>query len=291
MTTAAEPIARECAVCRERGFDAASEVGRVRSNVRAFHRESFSVWRCRACGSIHAEDEVDLDRYYAAYPFFSMPDDWRLRALYDNQLRRLRRAGVGPRHRILDYGCGSGGFVRHLRRRGVHDAVGYDQYSPAFSDTNALSERYDCVLAQDVLEHVQRPREFLDTLDRLVKPGGLIALGTPNADAIRLDRHIHALHAPYHRHIFSKRALLSAGEERGWRLERYYPTQYANTLVPGLNSRFYLHYMSVCDDSLDCLMEPPRASPLFLRLASTLFWSLFGFFFAEETDVMVVFRR
>lgn len=280
-----------CVICAEPNPVSTRQRGRARSNVRAFRGTSFALWRCQRCGSIHAEEDVDLDYYYSRYPFFSLPDDWRLRVLYDNQLRRLRRAGIGPEHRILDYGCGAGAFVRHLRRRGFCHAFGYDRYSSAFADASTLRERYDCVISQDVLEHVANPGALLDELGQLVKPGGVVALGTPNAAAIRLDRHVHALHAPYHRHILSKTALLAAGTERGWRVERYYPTQYANTLVPFLNSRFYLYYMRRCDDSIDSLMETPRVVPLLARLPWTLFWGLFGFFFAEETDVMVVFRR
>ena len=145
-----------------------------------------------------------------------------------------------------------------------------------------------------MLEHVPDPGAWLDEVGRLVEPGGVIAIGTPNAEAIHLDRqarHIHALHAPYHRHIFSKQALFSAGTRRGFRIERYYRTQYANTALPFLNSRFYLYYMRLCDNSLDCLMEQPRPWPLLARLPLTLFWGLFGALFAEETDVMALFRR
>lgn len=291
MTELARVSAERCAVCGAQGVDLACERGRAFSNVRAFRHESFALWRCRYCQSIHATEAVDLAHYYARYPFFALPDDARLRLLYDNQLRRLCRAGIGPGHRILDYGCGGGAFVRHLRRRGFSQTFGYDQYSPAFGDPVALTERYDCVMAQDVLEHAEEPSALLEQLGRLVTPGGVIALGTPNAEAIQLGRHRHALHVPYHRHIFSKRALLSAGRERGWRVERYYPTQYANTPFPFLNSRFYLHYLKSCDDALDCLMEAPRTVPLLARLPLTLFWGLFGYFFAEETDVMVIFRR
>jgi 2-polyprenyl-3-methyl-5-hydroxy-6-metoxy-1,4-benzoquinol methylase len=290
VTAAAIASAAVCSACAEGAFTPA-ERGRARSNVRAFRHLAFTLWRCRRCGSIHAAEEVDLDYYYSRYPFFSLPDDWRLRALYDNQRRRLRRAGIGPEHRILDYGCGAGAFVRHLRLRGFRHVSGYDRYSAAFAEPSVLNERYDCVIAQDVLEHVLDPGAFLDVLGRLVTPGGVLAIGTPNADAIRLDRHVHALHVPYHRHIFSKRALLSAGATRGWRLQRYYSTQYANTLVPFLNSRFYLYYMSIGDDSIDSLLEAPRIDQLLARLPLTLFWGLFGFFFAEETDVMVIFRR
>jgi SAM-dependent methyltransferase len=292
ITVPASPSA--CAVCNTADADIVAEQGAVRSNVRAFKGERFAVWRCRACGSIHARDEVDLAHYYARYPFHALPDDWRMRAMYDNQIRRLRRAGVGPTHRILDYGCGAGSFLRHLAHRGFKNAVGYDAYSTKYGDASVLNEKYDCVFSQDLVEHVGAPRELLDTFDALVGNDGVIAVGTPNAAALDLtepERYVHALHAPYHRHIYSRRALVEAGERRGWRLDRYYPTQYANTLIPFLNSRFYLYYMRLFDNTLDVVIEEPKPLPLLLRLPLTLFWGFFGYFFAEETDVMAIFRK
>ncbi|HMA94040.1 MAG TPA: methyltransferase domain-containing protein, partial [Polyangiaceae bacterium] len=152
---------------------------------------------------------------------------------------------------------------------------------------------YDVVLAQDVLEHVPEPASFFSTLSELVAPGGIIAIGTPNAEALDLaqpGRYGHALHLPYHRHIFSKRALVSAGERCGWRLIRYYPKQYANTVVPFLNASFYLYYMRLRDNTLDSLIEPPRVLPLLWRIPLTLFWGLLGYFLSEETDVMAIYR-
>lgn len=287
-------LGSRCAACGAQGTHVVAEEGAARSNVRAFSRQSFAVWRCAKCLSIHARDEVDLAHYYRSYPFHALPDDWRLRVLYDQQLERLRRAGLRPEHRILDYGCGGGGFVRHLRQRGFSRAFGYDQYSADFGDASVLRQRYDCLVSQDVLEHVLEPGRLLDEFDRLVEPQGIVAIGTPNAEALDLEqpeKYVHALHLPYHRHIFSKRALLSAGSARGWQLERYYPTQYGNTPVPFMNSRFYLYYMRLGDNSLDRLVEPPKLGPLLARLPLTLFWGFFGQFLAEETDVMAVFRR
>ncbi len=262
--------------------------------MRAFATERFHVWRCGQCSSIHARDEVDLSRYYAHYPFHCTLDDWRSRAVYDNQLRRLKRVGLRPHHSILDYGCGGGGFVRHLRSRGYRNTDGFDAYSDAFGDRAALGRRYDCVFAQDVIEHVASPHDLLDELEQLTAPGGIIAIGTPNAAAIDLiepERTVHALHVPYHRHILSKQALLDAGRLRGWWLERYYATEYGNTLVPYLNAPFMSYYMRVLDNSIDCLFEPPRMMPFVLRLPFTLFWGWFGYFFAPETDVMAIFRK
>jgi 2-polyprenyl-3-methyl-5-hydroxy-6-metoxy-1,4-benzoquinol methylase len=270
------------------------EEAAVRSNVRAFASERFHVWRCGQCHSIHARDEVDLDRYYADYPFHHLPEDWRTRAIYDNQLRRLKRAGLRPDHSILDYGCGGGGFLRHLRRRGYRNAVGYDAYSEGAGDRAALERRYDCVFAQDVIEHVSSPHALLDEFATLTAPGGIMAIGTPNAAAIDLidsERTVHALHLPYHRHILSKQALIEAGLQRGWYLLRYYGTEYGNTLVPYLNAPFMSYYMRVMDNSIDCLFERPRLMPLVLRLPLTLFWGWLGYFLAPETDVMAIFRK
>lgn len=281
-----------CNICGCEGL--IREEAWVRSNVRAFAAERFHVWRCGQCNSIHACDEVDLTHYYADYPFHRTPEDWRLRAVYDNQLRRLKRAGLRRHHSILDYGCGGGGFVRHLRRRGYRDAVGFDAYAEGAGDRSALQRRYDCVFAQDVIEHVSSPQDLLDEFAGLTTPGGIMAIGTPNATAIDLidsERTVHALHLPYHRHILSKQALIDAGQRRGWHLERYYRTEYANTLVPYLNAPFMTYYMRVLDNSIDCLFERPRLMPFVLRLPLTLFWGWFGYFFAPETDVMAIFRK
>ncbi len=285
---------RVCVVCEAESPEGAAEEASVHSNVRAFWNESFSIWRCPKCKSLHARDEVDLAHYYAKYPFHAMAADWRLHAMYENQLARLRHAGVDPSHRILDYGCGGGQFVKFLRGKGFESVTGFDEYSSEYGDKKVLGEQYDCILSQDVIEHVASPNALITEFERLTHPGSVIALGTPNADNIDLTRSeafVHALHAPYHRHILSKDALLSAGKRVGWNLVRFYPTMYSNTRVPFLNERFVLYYTSITDGTLDSIFEPVRAAALMVRAPLTLFWGLFGSFFSRGTDVTAVFRR
>lgn len=289
------PAGTVCAVC-SRQVGGEVERGTIRSNVRRFRDQLFRVWRCPHCHSIHAADEVDLDAYYAAYPLHGHCDpnlNWLLRAMSLRLLGRLRRAGLRREHAILDYGCGNGSFVEFLRARGYAGAVGFDQYSPRFCDRGALEKSYDLVFSQDVIEHVADPRALLSEFDRLVRPGGLVAIGTPNAEDIDLgapELRIHALHQPYHRHILSKRVLLGLGDEMDWQLVRYYKTTFSNTLIPGVNTRFAMHYTRLLGDDLDLGLEPFHIEDPRLWSPKSIWLAWFGFFFPPEIDVMAIYR-
>lgn len=267
----------------------------ARSNVRRFAQEHFTVWRCPKCKSIHAQDEVDLDYYYAAYPFHGGTElDWAERAVYRNMTRRLERNGLQKDHKILDYGCGSGALIKYLREAGYTNAQGYDQYSPEFRSHDRLEQRYDCIVSQDVIEHVAEPWDLLRTFDRLANPGALISIGTPNAEGVDLNDpewFVHALHQPYHRHILSGTVLREAGEKLGWEVATYYPTEYVNTLVPFINLRFVMHYMQCFDNTMDVAFDRKRKDSWRLLNPMTLWYGLFGYWHTNNTGVMVVFRK
>jgi 2-polyprenyl-3-methyl-5-hydroxy-6-metoxy-1,4-benzoquinol methylase len=283
-----------CNLCdRPETLGPASESARVRSNVRAFREEWFTVWRCGCCGSLHARDAVELGPYYVDYPFRRERLDALVRLVCRTLWHRLRRAGLERRHRILDYGCGSGCLVEYLRARGHAQVWGYDAYSGFAGTPDVLGAQYDAIIAQDVVEHVEDPRALLEELGKLAARGALIAVGTPDAAAVdlaRAERFVHQLHQPYHRHLFSRSALLAAGEALGWRVERVYGSHYTNTWVPMVNMRFGLHYARCFDDTVDLAFDPVRLSPSLLT-PRALALALFGGLRPPPSDVLVVFRR
>ncbi|HET9957607.1 MAG TPA: class I SAM-dependent methyltransferase [Polyangiaceae bacterium] len=283
----------ECVVCASVLRATRAESTRVRSNVRAFSHESFEVWRCRVCSSIHAREPVDLGRYYAEYPFHGLREDLRTRIVYAKQLARLRRAGLQRCHRVLDYGCGGGQFVRYLASRG-YDSHGFDAYCPQYQSRSTLERQYDCVITQDVIEHVDSPNALLGVLRSLTRPAGILCVGTPNAEAIDLRRaheFIHTLHAPYHRHILGREALVQRAELHGFQLRAFYRTMYTNTALFGLNEAFYRYYAGLLDDTLDAILGPIQVGPMLRRLPLTLFWGLFGGAFSRGTDCTAIFSR
>ena len=107
-------------------------------------------------------------------------------------------ASVPPGSRFIDIGCGNGTFLKILSKR-YPDALLYGvEYSKEgcraapeqirkfiqVGDIVELAPRlatepYDIVVCSEVLEHVPDPRQALDAIVSLLKPGGLAVFTVP----------------------------------------------------------------------------------------------------------------
>ncbi len=100
--------------------------------------------------------------------------------------------------KALDVGCGSGKFVRSMGQLGW-DAIGVDFSAQAvkvgrdagldirqgtIAEAGFASESFDLVTARHVIEHIPQPVPWLQELRRVLKPGGLLSLRTPNTAAL-----------------------------------------------------------------------------------------------------------
>jgi SAM-dependent methyltransferase len=282
----------ECKLCDHHGtVSGAVEIGQVPCNVRRFRNEVFTFWRCTGCGSLHCLEDADLARFYADYPLKIQKVTFSERVGYQNRLRLLTHQGLGVSDRILDYGCGAGLFVKFLREKGYRNVFGYDAFVTEYSDVGSLAESYDAVVSYDVIEHADEPRDFMGRLCRLVRPGGLLAIGTPNADHIRIaDKDSPSLHAPYHRHILSEGALLALAGEQGVQPAQIYRRSFYDSLIPTVNSRFMWQYIRNSGGVLDAAVEPPRAGVV-LGSPKMIFFAFCGYFLPPGDNILVTFRR
>jgi len=288
------PDFRTCNVCPGRGrLEEAREVAQVACNVREFRDRQFTVWRCLHCASLHCAEDIDHAQYYRRYPIQAQRADLPTRLLFASRRRQMQRGGVRAPQSLLDYGCGNGGFVEFLRRCGFGAVEGFDPYSERYADRRTLDRRYDVVVAQDAIEHVPDPGEFLDEILGLVGTAGNAVIGTPDATALDLDDvldRVGRLHQPYHQHILSLSALTAMIHSRGFAVSRIEHRWYADTLYPFINSRFLFGYVHATGGFIDAAFEPWRADVV-LRSPRLLMQGLTGGCFNPRKDVVVFATR
>ena len=103
-------------------------------------------------------------------------------------LHELAQTGI-HRPKMLDFGCGTGWLTAILSQFG--EAAGVDlapeearrRYAHlSFYSANAVPPGpFDVVISQEVLEHADDQRGYLDTAYQVLRPGGYLILTTPNA--------------------------------------------------------------------------------------------------------------
>jgi len=156
--------------------------------------------RCLACGCLWADDvRQDEATLVAAYErvsdsyFESTESNPRYHQFY-KWLEQLLKQHVSGRT-VLDVGCGDGMFLATLSdewsKYGVEPSASGARLARnrrldvacATLDTTTTPYQVDLISALDVIEHVVDPHQFVESLKRHLKTGGVVLLLTGDAHA------------------------------------------------------------------------------------------------------------
>ena len=201
---------------------------------------------CRACGSLFVAPvpapQVLGGLYREAREDLGSTVCWEAsahhaHATWGRALRDVRRlAGDGP---LLDVGCGAGQFLAFARACAFGALHGLE-LAPAIAATararstasvqeaDLLSavlepETFAAVTLWDVLEHLPDPRAALRRVRSLLRPGGLVVIGTPSRDGLTLrmlGRRARVVAPPEHLFLATRRGLAVALESEAFALVR-----------------------------------------------------------------------
>lgn len=199
---------RNCPCCGHDDFEVVFESNMKADDVREVVETVYMIpgdkhgrhVRCRNCHLIYVNPIEKTSRINRAYSQRKSTDAcimrrMRLRAsrsqleLVDQRI--LHRNGLN----LLDVGCGEGFFLSNASRAGYsvrgielsEDAAEYarrefglDVEAKPFEELHLPESQFDAVTLWQVLEHVPHPLAILREAHRILKPGGLLAVSTPD---------------------------------------------------------------------------------------------------------------
>ncbi len=136
-------------------------------------------------------EQITHDNSFASYKGIPMLcEDGLHEAICDDAKRKLP-AGAN----ILDIGAGAGAFSLRMADNGFNvDAC--DQFDNCqckdkinFFTANVENmqihyKQYDAIFLIELAEHCESPRQLIQNYAKLLKPGGLIYITTPNVDSV-----------------------------------------------------------------------------------------------------------
>jgi len=160
------------------------------------------IVRCRKCGFIYANPQEEVEKIISAYQ--QMEDDLYLaeekgrRQAAKIVLKRISK--FGSKGRILEIGCSAGFFLDEARQLGwqgygidlSHWAVEHCQKKlklenviegSLLENTHFAYNYFDAVVMLDVIEHLHNPRQVLEEIRRILKPGGILCVSTPDINS------------------------------------------------------------------------------------------------------------
>lgn len=181
---------------------------------RVLHKNGYEIVRCQHCGFIYVHplpSKECLMAFYQNPNYFCSADDHGYADYAAERSWIERQASVRLElletycrpGRLLDVGCAAGYFLHVAQTRGwqvegveiaptvvvmAEALLG----QPIHSSLDALaskSELFDVITMWEYIEHVVDPRHQLQQAYRLLKPGGFLAISTPNTGHLRARRH------------------------------------------------------------------------------------------------------
>ncbi|KAA3646353.1 MAG: class I SAM-dependent methyltransferase [Chloroflexi bacterium] len=196
----------------------------------------------------------------------------------------LKEKGVEKVDRLLDLGCGDGNHLSYLKRY-AKDVYGSDYnllrlvralagnsditfYLADILDYPAKRNYFDIIFFNHVLEHISEDSLALREIFRILKPGGLLILGTPNEGvwwwqlAYKLQPEVRR--ATDHVNFYTLKSLKQRTKEQGFEIMT---EKWLGWGVPHWSLDAKLRRYKIVDDlfeNLGRMFIPQQASSLYL---------------------------
>lgn len=196
---------------------------------------------------------------------------------YRSVTRQVRNDKRGEKIKILDAGCGTGGFTKKLEQYGDVYAVDINPTALKFAKRKKVkhlkkasvaalpftNNYFELVLSLDVLYHkgVRNDSKALQEMYRVLKPHGILILRVPAFEFLRGNHDI----VVETRHRYTKQEIKDKVLETGFKIEKL---TYANMLlsIPLIFKRTFERFVKSESAASDTNLLPNPINDLFYRI-------------------------
>jgi len=160
--------------------------------------------RCLDCRSVYQDPRIVHEYDEGYWGIVTDPDgnvrdlskerEFKIKNWYGKSIQHVNDLPPGA---ILDIGAGMGFFLSAINTNWEKHAVEISEYSSVRIADNvnqvilynqiddiAKEDYFDVVMFYHVIEHLKDPHEVLERIHQILKPNGILIVGTPNVASI-----------------------------------------------------------------------------------------------------------
>ena len=168
-----------------------------------FIPEHYDIVYCSNCGFVFSDSEwtqKDYDKYYSTTQKYlymysdkhgGVSEDEAKK--YNEQIDRIEKY-ISKDANILEIGCGKGGLLMNLKKRGFNNLCGLDvsnfqknilienniEYiNSSFFDMHKIDKKFDCIISSQVIEHIYDLKTLVNNIYNILNEDGIIYIDVP----------------------------------------------------------------------------------------------------------------
>ncbi len=231
-----------------------------------YTQEDFNIYRCKSCGFQLTNPQpiaAKIGEYYKTDTYVSHSDTkksvffklFHLVKYFNLKFKYKLISKYSKKGTILDYGCGSGDFLRHFKNRGwVVDGVEPDSKAKLMTSNklnqtihnadalnNFSNKCFDVVTMWHVLEHIINIDTVLKQICQKIRDDGTLVIAVPNCDsydAKYYGRYWAAYDVPRHLYHFNQSTLSQLLQKYELKIVAKHPMVFDSFYVSMLSEKY-----------------------------------------------------
>ncbi|MEQ6168370.1 class I SAM-dependent methyltransferase [Ekhidna sp. MALMAid0563] len=249
----------ECPVCKHSQF-----TNYLICDDHSVSGESFALVKCDKCSLVFTNprpEQSSLPDYYQSDQYISHTDKgnslinfiYKLVRKYTitRKIKLIDKLNRGSGS-LLDYGCGTGDFIKAANKKGWH-AYGYEPDKDAKNIASAKNPDkildkienhngpFDIITAWHVIEHVSELNKTIKNLKKILAPDGHLIIALPNHksyDAAYYKEFWAGYDVPRHLYHFDQESIKSFASKFKLRLIHTLPMKFDSFYVSMLSEKY-----------------------------------------------------